>query len=93
MAVSVDPPERNALLRRRLGAEFTFLSDPGLTLIDHLGIRYRRRHTSEGSLAVPSQFLVDREGVIRWVTIATTWRKRPPPRRVLAGLAASGLSR
>ena len=87
MAISVDPPERNALLRRRLGAEFTFLSDPGLTLIDRLGIRYKRRHSSEGSLAVPSQFLVDREGVIRWVTIATTWRKRLPARRVLAEIS------
>ncbi len=55
--------------------------------MDRLGIRYRRRHSSEGSLAVPAQFLVDREGVIRWVTIATTWRKRPPPGRVLAEIS------
>ena len=80
--------ERNARLRRRQGAGFTFLSDPGLTLIDSLGIRYKRRHLGEGALAIPSQFLVDQGGVIRWVYIADTWRKRLPPRRVLAELSS-----
>ncbi len=87
IAVSVDSFATNARLRRRLGAPFQFLSDPELTLIGRLGIRHKRRTREQASLAIPSQFLVDAEGVIRWIYVADTWRQRTPPGKILAAVA------
>lgn len=87
VAVCVDSPEQNSRLRRRLSAEIEFLSDPECRLIDQLNIRQPRRQPGERGLAIPSQFLVDAKGIIRWVYLPDTWRKRVPPRGVLQAIS------
>ncbi len=87
VAVSVDSPEQNGRLRRRLGAEIEFLSDPDCRLIDQLDIRQLRKQPGKRDLAIPSQFLVDGQGIIRWVYLPDTWRKRVPPRGVLQAIS------
>lgn len=86
IAVSVDSPALNARLRRRLGADYMFLSDPDLSLIDNLGIRHRRTNDNVDALAVPAQFLVDGQGVIGWLYRTATWRQRLPHKRVLEAM-------
>ena len=83
VAVCVDSPEQNGRLRRRLATEIEFLSDPDCRLIDQLDIRQPRKQFGKRDLAIPSQFLVDGQGVIRWVYLPDTWRNRVPPRQVL----------
>ena len=82
-AVSVDPPDHNARLKSRLGAGYEFLSDEKGELLDALDIRQPRRSMTGGDTAIPTQYLLDREGVVRWVYRAESWRIRPHPREAL----------
>ena len=87
-AVSVDAPEQNARLKKRLGAGFEFLSDANGELLDALDIRQSYRSPSGQDTAIPTQYLLDAAGLVRWLYRAETWRIRPDPREVLqaAGL-------
>lgn len=82
-AVSVDPPEHNARLKARLGAGYEFLSDARAELLDALDIRQPHRSPTGQDNAIPTQYLLDREGTVRWFHRAETWRIRPHPREAL----------
>jgi peroxiredoxin len=86
-AVSVDPPATSRRLRDRLGARFTFLSDPGGLLLDALNIRHRG--ANEGSdIAFPTAILVDRWGSARWIYESETYRQRAEPETIFAAIRA-----
>ena len=85
-AVSVDPPEHNARLKTRLGAGYEFLSDERGELLDALNIRQAHRSVTGKDTAIPTQYLLDREGVVRWVYRAENWRIRPHPREALRAI-------
>ncbi|MBI3920725.1 MAG: peroxiredoxin family protein [Armatimonadetes bacterium] len=82
VAVSVDAPEVSARLQKRLRAGFPVLSDPGLVLIDRLGLRHERAYLGR-DMAIPTLFLVDREGIVRWVYRPPTIRVRAKPAEIL----------
>ena len=86
-AVSVDAPELNARLKARLGSGYEFLSDTKGTLLDALDIRQSHASLTGDDVAIPTQYLIDREGIIRWVYRASTWRLRPHPREALAAIS------
>ena len=90
VAISIDGPQHAALLQERLGAGFEFYSDASGELLDALGIRHR--HWPGLETAVPTQYLVDADGVVRWVYRAATWRVRPHPREALSAIAGLGLA-
>lgn len=87
--VSVDSPEHNALLKKRLGAGYEFLSDANGGLLDALGIHHR--HWPAMDSVIPTQYLLDRAGKICWLYRADTWRIRPHPGEALQAIA--GLKR
>jgi signal transduction histidine kinase len=66
LAVSVDPPEVSARLRKGLAAEFTFLSDMKGELLSRLNLLHRGGYGGR-DVAVPAAILVDRQGIVRWV--------------------------
>jgi peroxiredoxin len=84
-AVSVDPPEASAALKKRLEVDFTFLSDPDGKVLDLLGIRHRGAHGGK-DIAYPTQVLVDREGVVRWTYESESYRVRASPEEIFAAL-------
>ena len=101
LAVSVEPPAVSESLRKRIGVPIRFLSDEQGTLMDVLGIRDRdalppafisgRPH--EGAtrdLFMSTSFLLDEQGVIRWVYRPGTYRVRAPARAVLGSIDALG---
>ncbi len=88
-AVSVDPPEHNARLKARLGAGYEILSDERGELLDALAIRHARRSPTGKDVAIPTQYLVDRDGVVRWVYRDDSIRLRPHPREALAAIRES----
>jgi peroxiredoxin len=88
-AVSVDPPELNAHLRRRLGSGYEFLSDMKGALLDALAIRQSHASLTGEDVAIPTQYLIDRDGIVRWVYRANTWRLRPHPREALEAIERS----
>lgn len=87
-AVSVDPPDHNARLKARLGAGYEFLSDERGELLDALDIRQAHRSVTGKDTAIPTQYLLDREGVVRWVYRAESWRIRPHPQESLRAIRA-----
>jgi peroxiredoxin len=89
-AVSVDPPEHNARLKARLGAGYEFLSDERGELLDALDIRHARRSATGKDVAIPTQYLVRRDGVVGWFHRDDSIRSRPHPREALAAIQESG---
>ena len=98
VAVSVDPPDVSEKLRRKLDLPIRFLSDERGTLIDALHVRHRDgmppsfiSHRPAGGsrdLFLSTTFLLDEEGVIRWVYRPDTYRVRAPAREVLQAIDA-----
>ena len=60
----MDPPEHNARLKARLGAGYEILSDERGELLDALNIRHARRSATGKDVAIPTQYLVRRDGVV-----------------------------
>ena len=85
-AVSVDPPELNARLKARLGAGYEFLSDVKAELLEALDIRQMHRSATGEANAIPTQYLLDRDGVVRWFHRGETWRVRPHPQEALQAI-------
>jgi peroxiredoxin len=82
----VDPTEQNARLKARLGAGYEFLSDAQGGLLDALDIRQAHRSMTGKDTAIPTQYLLDRDGIVRWVYRAESWRVRPHPREALEAI-------
>jgi peroxiredoxin len=80
IAVSVDPPERSAALRRDLGIRFPVLSDVSRETITRWGLL----NTGEkGGIAFPATFVIDHGLLVRFSTLEDTL-KRVPPSEMLA---------
>jgi peroxiredoxin len=99
--VSVEPPAVSEALRRRVAVPIRFLSDERGTLMEVLGIRDRdalppafvtgRPHDGgTRDLFMSTSFLVDEQGLIRWVYRPDTYRVRAPAREVLRAIDALG---
>ena len=73
-------------LRERVGADYTFLSDPDATVLDRLNIRHHTPNPSGKDIAIPTQILVDKAGIVRWVYRPSNYRIRARPETVLAVL-------
>lgn len=85
-AVSVNLPEHNEKLKARLGAGYEFLSDAKAELLEALDIRQAYRSPTGQDNPIPTQYLLDREGIVRWFYRAETWRIRPHPREALEAI-------
>jgi peroxiredoxin len=84
VAISVDPPEVSANLRRKARFTFTFLSDPNLEVIR----RYDLVHVAAGpdghDISRPAEFLIDRSNIVRWENFTEDVRVRPRAQEMLA---------
>lgn len=76
IAITVDPPDRNAKVAKKLNLDFPVLSDPEMKVIDAFGVRHARGKPGGGDIARPAAFLVDREGKIVWRFLTDNWRVR-----------------
>jgi len=85
-AVSIDSPEVNRALRERVGAGYTFLSDPDATVLGQLNIRHHTPNPTGKDIAVPTQILVDKTGIVRWIYQTSNYRIRARPETILAVL-------
>lgn len=61
-AISVDPPDRSAGLRKDLAIPFPLLSDSDRATIIEWGVL---NAAEKGGIAIPSTFLIDRERKVR----------------------------
>ncbi|MBI2194277.1 MAG: redoxin domain-containing protein [Planctomycetes bacterium] len=90
-AISVDPPEVNSALRKRLDLPCRFLSDPAGVLADRLGVMTPGYNLARdgGGVLYPAHFLVDLDGRVRWVYRPESWRTRARPQGVLRAIDES----
>jgi peroxiredoxin len=79
-AISVDPPERSAAMRRDLGLDFPLLSDNSREVITRWGLL----NTSEkGGIAFPATFLIDRNLTVRFSSAREGVMRRVPASEML----------
>jgi len=83
VGISVDPPEINRRQSQKLGYTFPLLSDPKAEAIR----RYDVLHSSAGpkgaDIARPAEFLIDSNGMVRWVNLTENIAVRARPEQVL----------
>ena len=83
----VDPVEQNAKVVRELGLSFPILADTEHQVIDAYDLRHDEGG-SNGPIARPATFVIDRNGVIRWRNLTDNYRLRPSADDVLVEVVA-----
>jgi len=88
VAVSADTPAEIREGRGKHGCRATMLSDPDLEVTDRYGLRNPTNLTPKGvrGMPVPTTFLVDDRGVVRWIDQSENYQVRSSPDRVLAAI-------
>ena len=90
LAISVDPPEASRKLRQEEGYTFTFLSDPKAEVIRRYDVLHPGAGPGEAEIARPAEFVVDPNGLVRWVNLTESIVVRARPEQVLAAVDALG---
>jgi peroxiredoxin len=76
VAISADPIDRSAFLGSFLHTDIPLLSDESESLLGPVGlIEHHRDGRPDNS--IPAYFLVDREGVVRWLFTSPYYRELP----------------
>lgn len=88
VTICADEPEAIRKGRARHGARAVMLSDPGLVVTDLYNLRNPRNLGPKGfgPLPIPTTFLVDAKGLVRWIDQAQDYQVRSAPERVRAAL-------
>ena len=89
VAISADPPEASAELRRKAGYTFTLLSDPKGEVIRSYDLLHPRAGPGGSDIARPAEFYLDATGTVRWVNLTPSIVVRATPEEMLAAIDAS----
>ena len=83
VGISVDPPEINRRQSQKLGYKFPLLSDPGAKVIRRYDVLHPGAGPKGADIARPAEFLLDPNGVVRWVNLTENIAVRARPEQVL----------
>jgi peroxiredoxin len=98
--VSVDPPEISEALRKKLELPIKILCDVEGRLMDPLGIRHDggmppgvvagavAKTNASKDIFLATSFLLDEQGVIRWIYRPDTYRMRASVDELIAAIDA-----
>ena len=93
MALSSDTVEKTVAGMGRHGLRAVMLSDPDLVVTDRYNLRNPKNFALKSGiivpLAIPTTFLVDASGIVRWIDQANDYQQRSDPDRVLAAIRAA----
>lgn len=84
IAVSSDAPADLKTTAANHGIEYTLLSDAGVAFGQAMGVAF---NTGRGALPVPSVFIVDTKGHIRFVHADPKYSQRLDPQVLLAAIS------
>ena len=90
LAVSVDPQERSQQLADGLKLSYRFLSDRNLEVIRRYGLEHAGAGRGGRDIARPATIIVDKAGVIRWMSLPGRHSIRPDPQEIVAAVKALG---
>jgi peroxiredoxin len=79
VAISVDSPEESAVLCKKAGYTYTFLSDSKAEAIRAYDLLHRGAGVNGKDIARSAEFLVDASGVVRWRNLTDDLRVRATP--------------
>jgi peroxiredoxin len=82
LAISVEGVEIGQYVSDLLDLQYPVLSDTQLGVVEQYGVY----NLLGDSLATPSVFLIDADGVVRWVYVGETTRDRPSNEMILGQL-------
>jgi peroxiredoxin len=82
VAISTDQVERSKMLAGFLRTKIPLLSDNSESLLPPLGLVQHHRN-GEPDNAIPAFFIVDRDGVVRWIFTSPYYRELPRPDTLL----------
>jgi peroxiredoxin len=83
VAISVDTPEESRDLSRKAGYTFPFLSDGNTEVIRRYDLLHKGAGEGGRDIARPAEFLVDRNGIVRWRNLTEDFRVRATPEQIL----------
>ncbi len=87
VAISADPVDRSKMLAGFLRTDIPLLSDDKETLLKPLGVIQHHRD-GEPDNAIPAFFILDRNGVVRWIFTSPYYREMPSMERIEAAAAS-----
>jgi len=84
--ISVDPPDVNQQHWQKLGYTFPLLSDPDAKIIRRYDVLHPAAGPKGADIARPAEFLLDSDGIVRWVNLTENIAVRARPGQVLEAL-------
>jgi peroxiredoxin len=86
VGISVDPPEINQRQSKKRGYTFPLLSDPNAKIIRRYDVLHPGAGPKDADIARPAEFLLDSNGIVRWVNLTENIAVRARPEQVLEAL-------
>jgi peroxiredoxin len=86
VGISVDPPEINRRQSEKLGYTFPLLSDPKMQVIRRYDVLHPGAGPKGADIARPAEFLLDSNGIVRWVNLTDNIAVRARPEQVVEAL-------
>jgi peroxiredoxin len=83
VGISVDAPEINRRQSQKLGYTFPLLSDAKAEVIRHYDVLHPGAGPKGADIARPAEFLIDSNGIVRWVNLTGNIAVRARPEQVL----------
>jgi len=86
VGISVDPPQINRRQSQKQGYTFPLLSDPKTKIIRRYDVLHPGAGPKSADIARPAEFLIDSNGIVRWVNLTDNIAVRARPEQVLEAL-------
>jgi len=83
VGISVDPPEINRRQSQKRGYTFPLLSDTKTQVIRRYDVLHPGAGPKGTDIARPVEFLIDSNGIVRWVNLTENIAVRARPEQVL----------
>jgi peroxiredoxin len=83
VAISPDPNERSQKVADGLRLGYRFLADPDLAVARRYGLVHAGGGPEGQDLPRPATVVLDRDGVVRWLSVTRNYQVRPDPEDVL----------
>lgn len=90
VAISVDPPATTREHIKKQGYNFLFLSDEQHEVLRQWDLVHPGAFRGE-DIARPAEFLLDPEGVVRWVNLTDRYQVRPKGEQILEAMDKAGV--
>jgi peroxiredoxin len=90
VGVSVDPPETNRKQSQKLGYTFPLLSDPKGKVIRRYDVLHPGAGPKGADIARPAEFMIDSNGIVRWVNLTENIAVRARPEQALSAFNQIG---